>query len=316
MQTCPRCEASRDGGRFCSGCGFDFWRAAAGDEQAHVEEAATPQPVQARRERTGAALVAAGLGLLVLAGVAAFLLVSGDDLRPGETAGTRRPLTEQEEVIYAFFREARDPHAAFSLVEECSLALSGENSLLSDWSASGLIHGDDWYATMETTAGPEAGLRVDAAFVAGTTYYRLADQEWQSAELPRSWLGPVSPFAWIASVAELEYVRREQGGRTLHVLMTDKWMPIEIDSVLHAPVANLSDRESRMEIVVDADGIPVSAVHTLSAIDRAGSGAIQASCEYSFSDWDAVEPIQAPVPGATPAPDDGQPMAAPPAVRG
>lgn len=318
METCPRCEATREGGRFCTACGFDFWKDAAGDEQAEVPASDVPPQVEASRLRTGGTFVVAGLGLLLVAGVAAFFLLPDDELPPGETAATRRPLSEEEEVIHAFFRQARDPHAAFSLDESCSLALRGETSLRLEWATDAQIHGDDWFATMVIAADPQAGIRVDAAFVDGTTYLRQADQAWQSAELPRSVLGPASPFAWISSVVELEYVGREQGGRTVHLLMTEKWMPIEIDSVLPVPEANLTDRQSRMRIYVEDDSVPIAALHTLSAAvaDPAGGGAIEASCAYSFADWNAVEPIEPPIPGTTPVSEENQPTAALPASRG
>ena len=86
-------------------------------------------------------------------------------------------------------------------------------------------------------------------------------------------------------------------GERRHRLAVTKWLGgREFTDLLHR-LARITSRESRMEIVVDEAGVPMSAdlVMTVVATDGSVTATFVLNATYRISDWEAVEPIEPPI---------------------
>lgn len=313
MQTCPECGADREGAvRFCPNCGLDYWRAAAG-EPAH---AASPPPAQPPQPAGGglnpSIFIWLGVVVLLVAG-GALVIVSG--ILPAGLPGSRtavvtpRQLTAEESLIHAFFREVRDPRASYALSFEGTTTFSGIEGAPAPITSTGeaRLYGDNWRGHEEGIQDGETIFDHQLAVVDDVAYLSEDGGPWESGEIPER-LQPISPFRRISTVTEVEYVSKDGGsGSPLHRLAITKWLGGR-DYVLR-PYARMVSQESRMEVLVDARGVPSEAdiVLTIVATDGVETLTIEATFTYTITRWDDVPPVEAPDPG-----DPGTPSAARP----
>lgn len=293
--TCPTCAwVSVRAPHYCPGCGFDYWRSAAGLDAA-PRAVAPPQP---RADgRFSAALMVAGLvGLLTTAVVTAVVVLGGGEPDAPVIANTLPSRGPQDFLILRFFREARDPFAAFTADLDGTLRAvepAGSDVLTSQ---SMVVNGEDWVVHGSFASDGET-VAVSSAVIAGAYYERIgADAPWARADIPGDG-DPVSPFARIATVGEIEYLGLETtSGITLHHLLVTKWLGgsgrdfrmLDFDSVTH--------RESRFDIWVNDDGVPVRGrqVTTFTVVEDGATYTFSADVAMTFRDWDNVAPIEAP----------------------
>src|SRR5437868_3191113 len=367
---CPACGRGREsGGRFCPGCGLDYWRLAAGGTieaaggpvkkksrfglsrrpSSSASPAPTPTPLQVRPAASSGPTPAAsaprpfgaasaspipaasatavtpsrGAGvqravatlripqsprsrLLLGGGVAVVVLLiavalimrpstpvaSGSSTKPGPSAPA------PDDVISAFFTSVRDPAAAFEV------KVSGTYARVSDGKrSSGAISGDV-RVVGDSVSGPlrlaEPGNPTfDGSIVriGLQSWTRAPGGAWHSQALPSA-AEAVNPFAWIATVDDLTYVRAEagDGGQRMHVLDSTKWLSgTQYDDV----VAQLSDpqRDSRLEVQTTDKGVPLSATYQFTIRGTLSSGStleFSGSTQYTFSHWGEAFTISPP----------------------
>jgi hypothetical protein len=310
MDRCPSCgEPREDTKRFCAACGLDYWRAAAGDNtDPGTSASATAAPSRqaapaARSAAAGSPLFIVGATLLALATLAAIVAAvvmiagSGGPLSADEPVAT--PLSEEQILIRAFFRQARDPNAAFAVTGVATVNVDGLSRPVPRTRArsSVRIHGDDWMGDIAIRQRGQEPFVADAAYVDGVMYARLANADrWQQRELPLAQIGSINPFARISTVGEIEYVgAQEVDGREVHHLRVTKWLGgTDFDDLL-VNIA-ITDQQSVLDILVANDGRPISADLTMdvTASDGVETATIATEARYRFSDWDGVDPITAP----------------------
>lgn len=278
---------------YCPGCGLDYWRLAAGT----VATAARPLPAPAPIDRRlNVALVTAGLAGLIAAGIGTTVMVLGgiEPERPvvANTLPSRGP---EEYLIQRFFREARNPHAGFSFVSEGMLRQIDPAGTDVALSQSVVMRGDDWIGHGTVSTDGET-VEVSVAEVGGEYFEREGtDSEWVRAATPDD--GPASPFARISTVGEIEYVGSETAdGATLHHLLVTKWLGGSGRDFRLAGFDRVTDRESRFDIWVTDDGVPIRghSVTTFSVREGGESYTFAADMTLTFDDWGDVEPIEPP----------------------
>jgi hypothetical protein len=298
MQSCPTCSAPRDGAlRFCPACGLDYWRAAAGDAE---QRDPTPPPAARPATRLPALMVVAGVTILIAVSVTAVIMsglvpIAGVGSRP---AATPRQLTPEEAVVYAFFREVRDPRAEYSLTTEATTTFNGLEVEIPPVNVTNeiRIYRDDWAGT-ERVTDDEATTDYEAALVDGVVYLSEDGGDWESKEIPER-LHPISPFRRISTVTEVDYLESTTfDGATQHTLVITKWLGGRDYSDILRRFARIVSQESRMEVTVDSFGVPSIAELdvTVVATDGVDTLTIEAHATYRFADWDDVEPIDSPL---------------------
>jgi hypothetical protein len=299
-RACQRCGVAREAERFCTGCGLDFWRAAA--EEAQPAAATETPPAMVPRQGGGVPiwLVTGGLAVVLAVAAVGVWIISGANLVPEDR---RQPVVvpppEIHPLLTEFYHEVRDPEAAFSVEQTGTLTLSGATEESYDLSVSGRLNADDFIGTLGITGASEA-ISADVAVVDGHPYVREEGGDWVAgAELRGADQESVNPFKRIQSVAELEYVGpATRDGVDGHVIVTEKWLGTRNTTELLLTVGRFTDREARMEVFVTDDGVPISAEYTFSANASAGDEtlAVSGTESFVFSDWDSVEPIEPPIP--------------------
>jgi hypothetical protein len=299
-QQCPSCGAPRDRAkRFCASCGLDYWRAAAGEAAPTAE----PQPTTHATSSApgpGLWLAAAGALLAVAAVVVTVIWVlPGTTSLPDRSEPAPTPLSEEALLIRSFFREARDPDAAFAVVGDSTLTVEGLPDPVPaiTSTANALIHGEDWSGDVAVTQEGTPPFAATVAYVDGVAYVRPAGEaEWSRQTLPRAQLGPVNPFARISTVNEVQHIGSETvDGAELQHLRVTKWLGGSDFDDLLVNIA-ITDQSSTLDIWVTSEGIPVSAdlVMDVEASDGVDTAQIRTVTRYEFSDWGRVEPITAP----------------------
>lgn len=304
MQTCPTCDAPREGApRYCPACGLDFWRAAAGESGTAPDS----QPVAAPSSRTGFApnfLAIGVIGVIVLgvAGVTSAVVLGALPFGgPGVGAApTASPLSEEDRLVNRFFRQVRDPDAAFVVASDGEILTSGLPVDVPPITVAAKVslRGDDWAGWLSIVEGDEAVVDADVMLVDGIGYVRLPDADWVSEEVPeRYW--SINAFARISTVTEVDYVDSEMvDGQRRHRLVVTKWLGgREFTDYLHR-FARIDSRDSRMEIMVDDLGVPTVAELVMQVVatdDNDVTATFDLAATYRISAWDDVEPIEPPI---------------------
>ncbi len=302
MKSCPECGADREGAvRFCPGCGLDYWRVAAGQPAHPTPQSVAPSPSSGSR---GGPLgfIVAGIVLLLIA-VGAVVVMSGilpAGVPGGRASATVRPLTPEEALVYAFFREVRDPRAAYTVTYEGTTTYSGIADPPAPVSMTGdlRLNGDDWAGHEEYVQDGETILDVDMVLLDGVAWVSEDDEDWVTGEIPDR-LQPISPFRRISTVTEVEYLDKTPlDGRPVHTLLITKWLGGRDYSDILRPISRIESQESRMEVIVDARGVPSVAEleMTVVATDGVETLTINALVTYHIDRWDDVGPIEPPRP--------------------
>lgn len=244
-------------------------------------------------------MVIAGVAILAAAGIAA-ALASG--IIPLRAAGSRPDptphlLSSEEAIIYAFFREVRDPRAEYRVTADAETDYAGLEQEIDPVTVTSdiRIYRDDWQGSETIVSGDET-IDLRMVLVDGIGYVRQDDEDWVSEEIPER-LQPVSPFRRISTVTEVQYLREETvNGLPAHRLLVTKWLGGRDYSDLLRRFARIVSQESRMEVVVDNFGIPSVADLdvTVVATDGTDTLTITGHATYRFSDWDEGEPVVAP----------------------
>ena len=300
---CQRCGGTRGPSRYCPHCGLDFWKAA--EELARGTTAPDPDTTPAlpveRQDNLPFGMVAIGAGIALLVVAVLVWVVAGGGLRrdTGPQLG-QHPPPASHPLVLAFFAEARDPDAAYSWRQsgETTVTIPDEE-FASTIHAAGRADGEDWTAKLRVVENGEPAFDGEVTLVSKRGYVRADGEPWvETGKLPAAQLGPVNPFARITTVNELEYVGPEtREGVDGHILTSDKWLNHpEADDPIRR-VAHVRSREALMEIFVNADGVPLSALYTFAIEARTPGGelvTLAGESRYRFDDWGAVEPITAP----------------------
>lgn len=294
--TCPTCAwVSVRAPHYCPGCGYDYWRAAAGlDAEPRV---AAPAAAPRADGRFSAALMIAGLVGLVTTGVVTAVVVLGGTERETPVIVNTLPSRGPEDfVIVRFFREARDPYAAFTVAMDGTIQAVNPAGPAAPLSQSMVVHGEDWavYGSVEADGTTVA---VTNALIGGTYYERVGDDTpWARADAPGD-VDPMNPFARIATVSEIEYLGMETvGGTNLHHLLVTKWLGGSGRDFRMLGFDGVTDRESRFDIWVNDDGVPIRGrqLITFTVVEEGATYTFNADVSMKFHDWDDVEPIEAP----------------------
>jgi len=280
---------------YCPGCGYDYWRSAAGLTLA--PPIATPAPAQADG-RLSAVLMVAGLGgLLTTAIITAVVVLGGMEQDASPRIASTLPSRGPEDfLILRFFREARDPRAAFTMTREATVRQvepPGPDVVTSESVA---LHGDDWFADSTAVSGADT-IQTSGASVDGVYYQRAGpDAAWSQVEVFGD-PGPVSPFARISAVSEVEYLGLETtSGITLHHLLVTKWLGGSGLDFRMLGFDGVTERENRFDVWVNDDGVPIRARHraTLAVVEGGVSYTLTVDAQLTFRDWGIVEPIEPP----------------------
>src|SRR5437870_5236199 len=363
---CPACGRAREaGGRFCPGCGLDYWRLAAGGT---IESAGGARPArkswfgrgrrpapapappptppatvarpsaiapaasgapqggnQAAARPFGAAAAPAAspagagadalspvqravavLGVpqsprsrLLMGGLVAaiaLLIVAALVMRPsgptatGPTAKPSPTAPAPDDVIGAFFASVRDPAAAFEVkvtgtYTQVAKGRRTTGSITSDMR----VVGDSLSGTLRLAVPGSTAFNASIVRIGQKSWTRVSGAAWRGQSLPAP-TDAVNPFAWIATVDDLVYLRAGpgQGGQRTHILESTRWLSgTEYDDI----VVQLTDaqRDSRLEVEATDAGIPIRATYrfTVRGTLSAGPGTLElsGSSEYTFSHW-------------------------------
>lgn len=303
---CQRCGGARGASRYCPHCGLDFWKAAeeaTGGEDRTAAAAPDPEPEQRRL-----APIAIGIGVALL-GVAALLWLGVSAVgwlfpdREPQPRFAEQPPPAAHPLVLAFYGVARDPDAAYAWRQSGELTVTiPDETLESSIAAVGRADGIDWSTKSRVVENGSATFDGEIVYVGQRAYLReKGDDGWtESRRIPAVQVGPINPFARIVTVAEVSYEGPEtRDGVDGHVLTVDKWLSDpEADDPIRR-IAHVRSREARMEIFVDADGVPITATYTFALEARTPDGEIvtlNGRNRYAFESWGAVEPIAAPSP--------------------
>ena len=355
---CPACGRGREaGGRFCPGCGLDYWRLAAGGT---IESAGGPVRKSrfGRRKRssptsppaptrlsgaTVAAMVPPPGGTLGSArpfgtaaapaatpadaspppaspvqraaavlripqsprsrllvggvvGAVAILIVAALVMRPsgqtstGPTAKAIPTAPAPDDVIAAFFTSVRDPAAAFQVKVTGTYTQIANGKQTAGSIASDMrVVGDSLSGTLRLAEPGAAAFNASIVRIGQQSWTRVGGAAWRGQSLPVA-ADAVNPFAWIATVDDLTYLRAGpgQGTQRTHILESTKWLSgTEYDDV----VVQLGDaqRDSRLEVETTDAGVPIRATYefTIRGTLSAGGGtlAFSGSTAYTFDHW-------------------------------
>jgi hypothetical protein len=245
-------------------------------------------------------MVITGVVILAAAGIAAAFATGLIPLRgtgSGRPVATPHILTDAEAVIYAFFREVRDPRAEYRVTTEAETRYRGAGDEIAPVAVANdiRIYREDW-GGVETVTSDEASVEYRMVLVDGVGYVSEDGGDWASTEIPDR-LQPISPFRRISTVTEVEYLGSETvDGRPVHRLLVTKWLGGRDFSDPLRRFGRIVSQESRMEVIVDSFGVPSLAELDIKVVASDGSErlTIEGHATYRFSDWDEVEPITAP----------------------
>ena len=294
--TCPTCAwVSVRAPHYCPGCGYDYWRAAAGlDVEPRVAVSAPPPRADGR---FSAALMIAGLVGLLTTGVVTAVVVLGGTERDAPLIVNTLPSRSPEDfVIVRFFREARDPDAAFTVAMDGTIQAVNPAGPAAPLSQSMVVHGEDWavYGSVEADGTTVA---VTNALIGGIYYERVGDDTpWAHADAPGD-VDPMNPFARIATVGEVDYLGMETvGGTNLHHLLVTKWLGGSGRDFRMLGFDGVTNRESQFDIWVNDDGVPIRGrqLTTFTVVEEGATYTFTADVTMKFHDWDEVETIEAP----------------------
>lgn len=245
-------------------------------------------------------LIFGAIGLMLVIG-AIFVAPRVAGLFTGSAPARQRvtiaPLSEEERLVTAFFREARSPEAQFRLESESTLRIEGlDEPITASATASGRVRGRDHAMTLHLESSTADALDGEEVEADGIRYARFDDGAWERERSPRVDLQPINPFARITSVTEIAYLGRD--GTTeppLYRLEVTKWLGGSSAAAYLSGVAT-SDRQSSLIIWVTDGGVPVRADLTSSAVLSSATehATVGTSATYRFSDWGDVPPIEAP----------------------
>lgn len=358
---CPACGRGREaGGRFCPGCGLDYWRLAAGGtieaaggpvkkksrfglgrrQAPSASPAPTPTPLQARPAAApgpapamGAArpfgsaspspipaanatattpspgarvqravgslrmpqsprsrlLLGGGVAVVVLLIAVALIMRPAPPAASGSTSKPGPSAPVADDVIAAFFTSVRDPATAFEVkVSGTYTRLSGGKRTSGGISGDLRVVGDSVSGPLRLAEPGNPTFDGSIVRIGLQSWTRAPDGTWHSQALPSA-AEAVNPFAWIATVDDLAYVRAEAGddGQRVHILDSTKWLSgTQYDDV----VAQLSDpqRDSRLEVQATDKGVPLSATYQFTIRGTLSSGSaleFSGSTQYTFSHW-------------------------------
>lgn len=290
--TCPSCGwVSLGAPHYCQKCGLDYWRSAAAG--APTLRALPPPPPPDRR--LNAALITTGVAGLLVAGIAtAAFVLGGMEADAPQFANTRPTARPGQYIIERFFREVRNPHAAYMFRAEGTMRLSDPPAEFSFVEVA-TMKGSDWISALSMTSDgvtTESGV----AEIDGEYYVREDAGEWQHVRARQT--GPDGPFKRISTVGEVEYAGAERvDGVTLHHLVVTKWLGESGTDWRLAGFGRLTDRDGRLDVWVTDDGVPVRATqvltHTLT--DSLGTYVLTMDETIIFENWGLTEPIQPPV---------------------
>ena len=364
---CPACGRGREaGGRFCPGCGLDYWRLAAGGTieaaggpvkkksrfglgrrqapnppltptplQAHPAAASAPAagaarpfsaaipPVSPTASSTDASSTAArstvakpasaagvqravatlripqsprsrlllggGAALVVLLIAVALIMrptapaASGPTTKPGPSAPA------PDDVIAAFFTSVRDPAAAFEVKVSGTYTRDAAGKRVAGGISGDLrVVGDSVSGTLRLAEPGNPTFDGSIVRVGLQSWTRAPGGSWRSQSLPPA-AEAINPFAWIATVDDLTYVRAGPGDGTqrTHILESTKWLSgTQYDDI----VAQLGDpqRDSRLQVETTDKGVPLRATYQFTirgTLSSGGTLAFSGSTEYTFSHW-------------------------------
>jgi hypothetical protein len=132
--------------------------------------------------------------------------------------------------------------------------------------------------------------------IAERTWTRGTSGGWHQQVLPAA-ADAVNPFAWIATVDDLTYLRAGpgQGGHRTNVLASTKWLSgTQYDDLM----LQLGDaqRDSQMEVEATDAGVPLRATYrfTIRGTTSAGGLVLSGSTQFTFSHWDEAFTIGPP----------------------
>jgi hypothetical protein len=208
---------------------------------------------------------------------------------PATTPGTSAP--DPDEVIAAFFTSVRDPAAAFEV------KLNGTYTQTTPGKRAGgaivadvRVVGDSISGTLRLSQPGAAPFNGSIVRIGQRSWTRLrGTTAWRAQALPPA-SEAVNPFAWIATVDDLSYLRAGAGqnGKRTHILQSTKWLSgTQYDDV----VVQLTDtqRDSRLEVETTDAGIPLRATYTFAIrgvrSGSAGSLVLSESAHFTFSHW-------------------------------
>jgi hypothetical protein len=294
--TCPTCAwVSVRAPHYCPGCGYDYWRAAAGLDA--TPSVATPVVQRRADGRFSAALMIAGLvGLLTTGVVTAVVVLGGSEPERPVIVDTLPSRSPEDFMVLRFFREARDPYAAFTVDIHGTLQSVEPKAPDIPLSQTMVVHGSDW-AVYNSVESDGQRVLVSSALIGDTYYERVGtDGPWARAEVSGN-SEPVSPFARIATVGEIEYLGMESAdGVELHHLLVTKWLGGSGREFRMLGFEDVTDTESRFDIWVNDEGVPVRGrqVTTFSVVEAGTSYTFHADVTMTFRDWDDAGPIEAP----------------------
>lgn len=308
--TCPTCGVvSERAPHYCPGCGFDYWRAAAGLGPKPTLVVTTARPPDGR---SAAALMVAGFVGLLITGVVTAVVVLGGGGEPeapliANTLPSRGP---EDFLILRFFREARSPYAKFTVAIDGTIQQIDPPGGEMPVTESIVLHGDDWVVHGSFMESDGATIAVSTAKIDGAYFDRVgADAGWVRIDVPTDNTDAVSPFARISTVSEVEYVGEEAiSGTSLHHLLVTKWLGASPHDMRMLGFDALTQRETRFDIWVNDDGVPIRGrqMWIYSVVEAGATYTFAADLTMTFRDWGAVEPIEAPNDAPSPLePDEG-----------
>jgi hypothetical protein len=364
---CPACGRGREaGGRFCPGCGLDYWRLAAGGTIEAAggavpkkrrfafgrRQAPTPTPIQtptptplsippslqtrpatapppaggaARRfgpvtptsnpaasataatpaqpsgmQRTVAAvripesprsrlLLGGGAAVVVLLIAVALIMRPAAPAGTGSTSQPAASAPAPDDVIASFFTSVRDPAAAFEVkVSGTYTRVAGGKQVAGAISGDLRVVGDSVSGTLRLAEPGNPTFDGSIVRIGLQSWTRNPGGAWRSQTLPPA-AEAVNPFAWIATVDDLDYVRAGpgNGGQRTHILDSTKWLSgTQYDDI----IAQLSDpqRDSRLEVETTDKGVPLDATYQFTIRGTPSSGGtleFGGSTQYTFSHW-------------------------------
>jgi hypothetical protein len=283
---------------YCPGCGYDYWRSAAGGLTL-APPLAAPAAAQADGQLSAILMVAGLVGLVITSIVTALVVLGGMQQQdaPPQIANTLPSRGPEDFLILRFFREARDPRAAFTVDSEATLRqIEPAIPDVTVVTESIVVHGEDWIVHSTAVTGEESDA-YSVTYVDGRYYLREgAEVAWTEVEV----FGddrPASPFARISAVSEIEYVGLEtNGGISLHHLLVTRWLGGAGVDFRMLGFDRVTERENRFEIWVNDDGVPIRARHEAGVVvfEEGVPYVVMMEAEMTFRDWGIVEPIQPP----------------------
>jgi len=231
-----------------------------------------------------------------LVGAVAILVVAALVMRPsgqtstGPTAKAIPTGPAPDDVIAAFFTSVRDPAAAFQVKVTGTYTQVAKGKQTAGSIASDMrVVGDSLSGTLRLVEPGAAAFNASIVRIGQQSWTRVGGAAWRGQSLPAA-ADAVNPFAWIATVDDLTYLRAGpgQGTQRTHILESTKWLSgTEYDDV----VVQLGDaqRDSRLEVETTDAGVPIRATYefTIRGTLSAGGGtlAFSGSTEYTFDHW-------------------------------